>query len=386
MSAFAIKSVLLDGSNEYVTVGDVLDKLRTDAFSVGLWVKATNVAATRFLITKFDIAAADGWGLYLTATGQFSWFLESAVNQVDWITTVTTNYDSGVLDGWLFVVATSEGTGVAGMHIYVNGAEVAITVTQSDLATNPITNSSSLNIGSYDDTTTNVVGGNLTHAFMYSKALSEAEVFTIWNWGEPVDLTATGPTADLEGYWKLGDGDTHPTATDSEGVNDGTYTNTEAGDLEDDAPNTVSAPGGEEKFPHPADANPRGQGIRNGSRYWGNLALASPGIGFFATSASALIYDGDPFLGVSPPGDVEGLGEVLARNSGLSYADYDMPPEQIGGGADLTLFFKMRALLDPGPGFVTWKVQDEADFLGAQAGAAIIPGSAIVASRWAENT
>lgn len=61
----------------------------------------------------------------------------------------------------------------------------------------------------------------------------------------------------------------------------------------------------------------------------------------------------------------------------------------LGGGAitqpqsaGATFFFKMRASANPGPGYVTWIVTADPDFVGAQAPAAIIPGTAVVSDSW----
>lgn len=58
-----------------------------------------------------------------------------------------------------------------------------------------------------------------------------------------------------------------------------------------------------------------------------------------------------------------------------------------GGGTNSlapgdTTYFKMRALANPGPGYVTWTVTTTPDFSGGQAPAPIQPGSAIVADTW----
>lgn len=56
--------------------------------------------------------------------------------------------------------------------------------------------------------------------------------------------------------------------------------------------------------------------------------------------------------------------------------------DTVGGGPVVQLRFKMRALADPGPGYVVWVVQGAPDFVGAQAPGAIQPGTAVVADTW----
>lgn len=44
--------------------------------------------------------------------------------------------------------------------------------------------------------------------------------------------------------------------------------------------------------------------------------------------------------------------------------------------------FKMRALANPGPGYVTWDVTVAPDFAGVYAPAPIQPGTVVLAGRW----
>lgn len=97
-----------------------------------------------------------------------------------------------------------------------------------------------------------------------------------------------------------------------------------------------------------------------------------------------------------------GLGLGLPQGRGESYFNADLPDAQfhststygterrpLGGanstaGPSVTFFFKMRALANPGPTYVTWVVQHFPDFTGAQAPSAIQVGTAVVADSWEE--
>ena len=46
------------------------------------------------------------------------------------------------------------------------------------------------------------------------------------------------------------------------------------------------------------------------------------------------------------------------------------------------VYFKMRALADPGPGYETWVVVGSADFTGTGAGGPIQAGTAVVVAQW----
>ena len=52
---------------------------------------------------------------------------------------------------------------------------------------------------------------------IWNKELSSAEVTELYNSGTPTDLSTHSATADLEGWWRNGDGDTFPTILDHSG-------------------------------------------------------------------------------------------------------------------------------------------------------------------------
>ena len=71
---------------------------------------------------------------------------------------------------------------------------------------------------------------------MWNKELSASEVTEIYNAGKPADISKHSASADLISWWRMGDGDTFPTITDQVASNDGTMTNAEASDIEEDVP------------------------------------------------------------------------------------------------------------------------------------------------------
>ena len=66
--------------------------------------------------------------------------------------------------------------------------------------------------------------------------------------------------------------------------------------------------------------------------------------------------------------------------------DYDAVIFPVGqtGGTTVTVYYKMRALADPGPGYVVWTVQGAPDPTGVEAPEAIQEGTAVVAATWSE--
>lgn len=90
-------------------------------------------------------------------------------------------------------------------------------------------------------------------------------------------------------------------------------------------------------------------------------------------------------------GDLAGSsGETTAESqSAIPAGTGDNPESAIvdggsagGGGTTVTVYFKMRALQDPGPGYHVWTVTGAPDFTGTNAPGAIQGGTAIVAETW----
>ena len=75
---------------------------------------------------------------------------------------------------------------------------------------------------------------SLDEVSMFDDALTEAQVQAIYNSGTPTDLSGE---SHLLGWWRMGDGDSHPTITDqSSNGNDGTMTNMDSADITTSVP------------------------------------------------------------------------------------------------------------------------------------------------------
>ena len=75
---------------------------------------------------------------------------------------------------------------------------------------------------------------SLDEISLFDDALTEAQVQAIYNSGTPTDLSGESY---LLGWWRMGDGDSHPTITDqSSNGNDGTMTNMDSADITTDVP------------------------------------------------------------------------------------------------------------------------------------------------------
>ena len=212
-------SLLFGGTNEYVTMGDVLNFDRTDAFSVSCWFKSTS-STYQYFVSKFN-ATPVGWGFRINSDGTLDWlFHDTDSSSAMYIRTNSSRFLSGM---WFNVIATFDGSGViSGMTIYVNGAVEPTSIYINTLHTS-ISNNGPLNIGARTNGVASPFTGNIDEVSVYNKELSLSEVQTIYNNGIPTDLTGS---TNLVGYWRMGDG---------VGFN-GTMTNMEAEDIVADVP------------------------------------------------------------------------------------------------------------------------------------------------------
>jgi hypothetical protein len=232
-------SAAFGGTDEYVTMGDVLGFERTDTFSISVWVKTTLSAIGHIVGKTANSTAAPGWALLIDSTGRPYFDLINSLTGNNYLQIGTTT--ATVKDGrWHHLVLAYDGSSAAsGVTFYIDGVSVASlttyqnTLSASTVHTDPLTVGRRANHPS--DTYPYV--GSLDEVAVYDIKLTAAEVSRIHNGGSPCDLAKLGTYADLVGWWRMGDGDTFPTLADhGSGDNDGTMTNMEASDIQRDVP------------------------------------------------------------------------------------------------------------------------------------------------------
>jgi hypothetical protein len=240
------QSIILDGSNEFVTMGDpsALKFAHTDPFSIAFWAKWTTTTGT--IISKtLSSGTFRGWSVGCSATGQILVILRndlSGSNQIFKRTPISFPNGIGNWFHFCFTWAGSAGPSwpASDLKFYMNGAFLPNSIVATDNLSGTIDSAGAFSLGSRN-ATDSFWAGSMDDPAVYDKELSASEIKTIYNWGNPPDLTSVGPTGNLVGYWPI-DGDTHPTLVDaSTNSNDGTMTNTESSDIQDDAPNANSS-------------------------------------------------------------------------------------------------------------------------------------------------
>lgn len=174
---FTARSTVLalrgEGTNEYVTMGNILAFERTDAFSISCWFKGSTAG---YLLSKITADPYTGYGLYLLASGSIRFFLANSVasNGID-IATTSTSWGAA----WTHVVVTYDGSSTAaGTRIYVNGILQSVTVSQDTLSTSTVT-TTPFNLLSRTNGTACLVG-DLDNVGVYDVELTSEEVEAIY--------------------------------------------------------------------------------------------------------------------------------------------------------------------------------------------------------------
>ena len=138
---------------------------------------------------------------------------------------------------WVHAVCTYDGSGTnAGQKIYFDGVLQVSSASNAGVYTAMTLTTSKLDIG---NSNANPYYGDIDEASIFDSELSQADITELYNLGNPNDVASSTPSANLIGWWRMGDGATFPTIPDeSTNSNDGTLLNMVASDIRANAPNS----------------------------------------------------------------------------------------------------------------------------------------------------
>jgi hypothetical protein len=220
---------LVRASSQFVDMGNVstLSFERTDSFSLVCWVRTSFTGALQVLMSKTTTPIFRGYELRMNGSGLLGIRIDNTL-----ITNgMSCDFSTAPLsDGrWHHVAVSYGGLGtITDVNGYVDGASVSRTNAVDALSATILT-TAPFRLGSHSGAFTD---GWLDECAVYNKKLSGAEVTTLYNSGSVLDLTTAGPTANLVGYWRMGEGATFPTIPDlGSGGDNGTMTNMVRGSL-----------------------------------------------------------------------------------------------------------------------------------------------------------
>ena len=221
-----------DGSNDRIVVpyNASMDFQVSGEFTGSFYMK-TSTASNSGIIGSWEFtpSAQRQWLMFVTASGQLQFFISTnGTAQASWTTSET--FDDGA---WHHIIFTYKSGEVP--QIYDDGTSLSLGGVSAGSMTsfsNPVV------MGSVGDTgATQHYPGRLDEITLWDVKFNGSQVTELYNSGTPIDPTGHSISSNLVAWWRMGDGDTHPTVTDnSSNTNNGTMTNMDSGDFVSDTP------------------------------------------------------------------------------------------------------------------------------------------------------
>ncbi len=211
------KSIELDGIDDFVDMGDVLDFDRLDSFSISCWFKRTTSGVSEFLVDKSESSGNyRGYSILIPSTDDKIYFtLRHTLPNFIQVKSNTAITDTD----WHNLVITYSGSSlISGVNIYIDNVNDTGTGTGT-LGGNTIT-AQPFQIGARNGA--NNFSGKIDEVSIFNSELSQSDVTSIYGGGNPSSLSSY---SSLVSWWRCGDSDIAPTLTDNKGSNDGTMTN-----------------------------------------------------------------------------------------------------------------------------------------------------------------
>ena len=167
-------SVVFDGANDYINVGNNSDLQITSEITLSAWIKGSP-QSNKGIAGKYSAGA--GQRGYLIATQQASpnnkiiWYYQRATSPFNAGDSVTSSLN--VLDSnWHFILCTF--TPSVSAKIYIDG-ELNVTDTV-DIQSASANNSTRFDIGTHDQSTGYSFIGNISNVSVYNRALTAKEI------------------------------------------------------------------------------------------------------------------------------------------------------------------------------------------------------------------
>ena len=215
------KSILLDGVDDFVTMGNVLNMADdgTDSFSCSFWMKRNSFSTEMIVSKQLNSGSYNGFAIYISQ-GRLNFLIGSSISPNANLQGRSTNYVIG--STWNNVILTYDGSqDISGFNVYINGVSDSV-VTLSNNTPTKVSNTTGFRLSGRGGGAALVYGGGLDEvAFWNGTELTSTQANEIGS-TLPTDLSTYNPTS----WWRCGDGDSAPTLLDNgSGGNDGTMTN-----------------------------------------------------------------------------------------------------------------------------------------------------------------
>jgi hypothetical protein len=213
-------SVSLDGSNDYVSVGNHSEynfgSGGTDsAFSISAWVNMTD--ATDFIVVSKDDGTNRQYSIRFVSD-KIHFYLLGGGGYIGRLYNTAITSDQG---SWIHVGFTYDGSkSDTGIKIYRNGTRVDNTNYSGGSYVGMSSTSASFNIGRQGIIYSN---GYIDEVAIFGSELSSTDMGNIYNSGTPASLASYNPIS----WWSMGDqtGGQGTTAYDIQGLHNGSLLN-----------------------------------------------------------------------------------------------------------------------------------------------------------------
>jgi uncharacterized membrane protein len=185
------QALLLDGTNNYVTVGDVNAVDSATALSSCAWVNHTTINNDDIIIEKETAANLAGFVFFRDDSGATSGRTDTYSIQVDDASDTDTARLEGAtnassLSTWTHVCFTYQANSATGLRLYVNGVEDANSPVSVSTIGSISSGTESMTIGSDSSGSAGVLfNGALDDIRLYTRVLSASEISKIYRLASP---------------------------------------------------------------------------------------------------------------------------------------------------------------------------------------------------------
>ena len=190
------RSIDFDGSNDYIDTGYSLGT--SSACTISFWMKDASLTTGDNYVDNRD-SASDGITFFIYNTDKMIFRVNG--NDVESTNSLST--------GWNHIVGVFNDSGNT-KKIYVNNIETSASETSS------LNISGNLRIGARSYSISNYAVGNIDEVAIWSRVLKASEISKIYQ-HQRMNLAKSSvgySSNNLEGWWRMGDGDTYPYIAD----------------------------------------------------------------------------------------------------------------------------------------------------------------------------
>ena len=212
-------SLLLDGTNDYVSLGNPSELQITGAMTISVWIKTSDGTNHR-IIDKDNSGSVRSWILILVSD-KIRWVRFASGGAASTIDSVATVDDGN----WHHIAVTNNPSGTCAMYLDGSATSFTEVTTNGDDGITMRDSAANVELGRFSVGPSQFFDGLIDEFAIFDSVLSASDVSSIYNSGEPDDLSSFSPV----GWWRMGDGTEDGAGTTvydmSSNSNNGTLTN-----------------------------------------------------------------------------------------------------------------------------------------------------------------